>query len=274
MSRIFKLWPVLYVFLIVMMIGTPNWASYAWQIGLHVANYFPPAHADHLWSLAVEEHFYLALGLLVPVYLTRRSAWSLWPWLVGVMVMSLVLRLTGAALGASARDLQWQTQYRIDALSAGVLLALVSVQRPGLLDAILKWRPAWAVATAAGVAFLVVFNKESRVGSTFGFTVSYLTAMSFLFVVYRSGIDRWAKWPCRIIGFFGVYSYALYLWHVPVHVVAVPWLARTLHMHNIVLQMIMAYGGATIVAFLVTRAVERPSIWLRDRLFPARAHAV
>jgi peptidoglycan/LPS O-acetylase OafA/YrhL len=273
--RVFKLWPVLYTFLLAMMFFTKTpWSSYAWQIGVHVENFYPPVQATHLWSLAVEEHFYLVLGLLVPLYLARHSAWRLWPWLVSIMVLSLVLRLLGSVHGATPQDLQWQTQYRIDALSMGVLLALVSVQRPALLELVLKWRAAWAVITAAGVAFMVVFNKETWVGSTFGFTVSYLTAMSLLFVVYRSGIDRVARWPCQIIGFFGVYSYALYLWHVPVKGVAVPWLDGHLHLHNTVLDIVMAYALAIIVAFAVTRSVEWPMLWLRDRLLPARAHAV
>jgi peptidoglycan/LPS O-acetylase OafA/YrhL len=272
--RTMKLWPVLYVFLAIMMVATPaHWSLYAWQIGLHVANYFPPVQATHLWSLAVEEHFYLALGTLVPLFLKRRAAWSLWPWLAGLLVLELAARCAGAALGASGQALQWQTQYRIDALGCGVLLALISVQKPELLDRMLRHRLAWAACTILGCGFLVVFGKAEPIGATLGLTVSYLTSAAFLLLVYRSGVDRVLHWPCRVVGFFGLYSYALYIWHVPV-VKYAPLVAAKLHLQDATLRILLAYVLATAVAYAMTRLVERPALWLRDRLFPARATAV
>jgi len=270
--RVFKLWPMLYLLIAVMMLGDRDWSEYVWQCSLHLTNYFPPQHALQLWSLAVEEHFYLALGLLVPAYLRRRTAWSLWPWLTGLMVLSFVLRLIGWRLGASAQDLQWQTQYRIDALACGVLLALISVQRPQLLDRMLKFRPLMAVIVVLGCVILTVNSKASAFGETIGFSVSYLTAAAFMLLIYRSGVDRVASWPCRVIGFIGVYSYALYLWQmIALHYA--PMLSAKIHGGQVG-QVVIAYALDMVIAFIVTRMVERPAIWFRDRMFPAHATAV
>ena len=64
--RLLQLWPVLYVFLAVQaLLGAEPVGSYLWQNALHVQNYAGTSLA-HLWSLAVEEHFYLAAGRPLP----------------------------------------------------------------------------------------------------------------------------------------------------------------------------------------------------------------
>src|SRR5687767_10449228 len=129
--RLLKLWPVLYVFLAVQALAGPEpWTSYLWQNALHVQNYAGTS-LSHLWSLAVEEHYYLALAVLFPLFARRRgSPRLLASILVGVLVAALVLRIWGTAAGVSDVRLQWRTHFRVDSITAGLLLALVSVHWP------------------------------------------------------------------------------------------------------------------------------------------------
>src|SRR5215218_7268032 len=129
--RLLKLWPVLYVFLAVQAIAGPEpWTSYLWQNALHVQNYAGTS-LSHLWSLAVEEHFYLALALLFPLFARRKgSPRTLAAILVGVLVAALALRFWGAMDGVSDVRLQWRTHFRVDGIAAGLLLALISVHWP------------------------------------------------------------------------------------------------------------------------------------------------
>ena len=115
----------------------------------------------HLWSLAVEEHFYLALAVLFPLAARRRDlAAAPWPVLAGVLVAALALRFAGEAAGASDVRLQWRTHFRADALAAGVLLAAVSVHWPALFARLLRLRRLWLAVTALGIGWL------AHVGST------------------------------------------------------------------------------------------------------------
>src|SRR3954465_8545435 len=85
--RVLKLWPVLYLFLTVhALFGAEPLDSYFWQNALHVQNYAGTS-LSHLWSLAVEEHFYLVLAVLFPLFVRRRGSLRL---LAGILLGVLV----------------------------------------------------------------------------------------------------------------------------------------------------------------------------------------
>src|SRR4051812_34038425 len=151
--RLLKLWPVLYVFLAVQVLAAPEpWTSYLWQNALHLQNYAGTS-LTHLWSLAVEEHFYLALALLFPLFARRRGSPRLLAGiLVGVLVAALALRIWGSIDGVSDVRLQWRTHFRVDSLAAGVLLALVSVHWPQTFERLRTNRRLLAGVLVLGVA--------------------------------------------------------------------------------------------------------------------------
>jgi peptidoglycan/LPS O-acetylase OafA/YrhL len=260
--RALKLWPVLYVYLVVAIAlsGEP-FMSFAPQIGLHVQNYLVPSQAHHLWSLAVEEHFYLAVGLLLPMAMRKMKTGAIASVLLSLIIAALMARYAGAALGATPNDLQMQTQYRVDGLSAGVLLALVYVRCPDMFARVVKWKLAWLAVTVAGIVWLSVVSKGSWLGSTLGFSVSWITGLGFLLLTYRSGIDRWARWPSLALAFLGAYSYSLYIWHVAVAKIANGKLASL----PLPLKVLAAYGAAIAVAVVMTLIIERPILAVRDR---------
>src|SRR4051812_31178165 len=94
--RALKLWPVLFVFLAVQaLFGDQPLHSYLWQTALHVQNYAGTSIV-HLWSLAVEEHFYFVLAVLFPLAARRRlSPNVLIGVLAGVLVAALAFRFAG-----------------------------------------------------------------------------------------------------------------------------------------------------------------------------------
>jgi peptidoglycan/LPS O-acetylase OafA/YrhL len=273
--RALKLWPVLYVFLVVYAFaGSEPWQSYFWQSALHVQNYAGTSLA-HLWSLAVEEHFYLALALLFPVLARRRmSPKVLVGVLAGLLVTALALRWGGVVFGESAVRIQWRTHFRMDSLAAGVLLAAVSVHWPTAFDRMLRWRWLWAAVSAAGITWLATIGKDGAVGQTLGYTVAYLTAAAFLLLLYRAAWVPRTRWPARAVAAMGRYSYGIYIWHVLAAQLVTGWLPGMDYRTATPAAQLAKYAAAITLGVVATLVVERPMLRLRDRLVPAAARPV
>ena len=268
--RVLKLWPVLYVFLAVQAVAGPeSWTTFLWQNALHIQNYAGTS-LRHLWSLAVEEHFYLVLAVLFPCFARRRGSPRLLVGvLVGVLVAALALRIWGTTLGVSEVRLQWRTHFRVDSLAAGVLLAVVSVHWPERFDRLVRHRWLWAAMTVLGAVTLARVGKDGFFGSTVGYTVAYLTGAAFLLLLYRA---RWvgrARLLTAPMAAMGRYSYGIYIWHLfAAHtaVAAVPgleWESTT------PVAQAAKYGAAIGVGVVATVLVEKPALRLRERLVPS-----
>ncbi|WP_454718805.1 acyltransferase family protein [Caulobacter segnis] len=264
--RAFKLWPVLYIFLIVsvVMSGEP-WIGFLPQIGLHLQNYFTPSQAHHLWSLAVEEHFYLLFGAAFPLFMRKHSISSVELILVAVLVAGPVLRALGLAAGFTPVQLQIQTQFRIDALACGVLLALWSVHRVALFDKIVARKVPLTISIAIGLVFLINVSKVGHLGIVLGYTVSYITGAAFLLAIYRSGIEKIPLGIPKVLSFLGIYSYSMYIWHVAVNHILAKFLGGISQGAALAITYIAIVGGAAFVTILI----ERPMLALRDRVMPS-----
>jgi peptidoglycan/LPS O-acetylase OafA/YrhL len=272
--RLLRLWPVLYVFLAVhAVLGAEPVGSYFWQNALHVQNYAGTS-LPHLWSLAVEEHFYLLLAILFPLFARRRgSVRPLVVVLVAVLVGSLALRGIGVLAGVSDVQLQWRTHFRMDALAAGVLLAVLRVHAPAAFDRLVQRRWPLAAAAAAGVLFLATVGKIGAPGSTLGYTVAYLTGAAFLLLLHGATWVPRAGWLTRPMAALGRYSYGIYIWHVFAAELVLGWLPGVDYASFGPAAQLAKFGAAICAGVLTTVLIERPVMRLRDRLVPAAAPA-
>jgi peptidoglycan/LPS O-acetylase OafA/YrhL len=272
LRRALKLWPVLYVFLVIhAFAGAEPWNSYLWQNALHVQNYAGTS-LSHLWSLAVEEHFYLALVLLIPLLVRLRTPPGvLAAVLGGLLVAAPLLRWHAAVSGVGDLAIQWQSHLRMDSLAAGVLLAALSVYWPEVMDRALRHRGLWAVLAAAGTGWLVTIGVRGTLGLTLGYSVAYLTGAAFLLTLYRA---RWLsrlRRPAQGLAALGRYSYGIYIWHLFAAQLVTGWLPGMGFRTMTPAAQLAKYAAAIALGVLATLAVERPMLRLRDRLVPAGA---
>ncbi len=196
----------------------------------YFARFAPPQPLDHLWSLAVEEQFYLLWPwlLLLALLLLRRLGAKSVKWLA----IPTVLLATGSAIlmvalyhpGLDPTRVYEGTDTRACGLLVGAALAMLWPSREG---AKLK-RRVWVVDIAAWAGLIVVGFMIARVGQYSPFV--YKGGLGVLSVataailaagaVPGSLIGRALAWaPLR---WLGVRSYGIYLWHYPVIVLSSP----------------------------------------------------
>jgi peptidoglycan/LPS O-acetylase OafA/YrhL len=221
------------------------------------------------WSLAVEEHFYICLPLLLLLMIRRnpQSPFAALPWVfAAIAVFCLACRFwVGWSQDGNINfySCVFPTHLRIDGLMFGVLICYFKRYQPRVFDWMASWPGSWVVIAAA-VALLSMFPVESRHMHTWGFTVLYI---AFGFVVAKTVAFEGAR-PVRMLSSLlariGVYSYSIYLWHMFFVWKVLP------HFH-IARPMLLYWTtvvGAILFGIAAAKAIEIPALHVRDRLFP------
>jgi peptidoglycan/LPS O-acetylase OafA/YrhL len=175
-----------------------------------------PLPVGHLWSLAIEEQFYVVWPLVV--FALRPPA--LRQVCIAIMVGSLVLRCAAVSAGVRPPTVYVFTLTRMDALAAGALVALIFRERRRRISGV-QLLGANGAALAALIALTYTRDWLSSEGA--GMNTIGFTALAILFGAWVLGA-RTASPTTRagsflhssILRFFGRYSYALYVFHVPV----------------------------------------------------------
>jgi peptidoglycan/LPS O-acetylase OafA/YrhL len=206
--------------------GGASWEGLMSQV-FYFANYFQIYFADAgsqpegtgiLWSLAVEEHFYIVFPIVVFLVFrlagTRRTLLALF---VSLIVVALVWRLWLVTHGAGELRTYYATDTRFDSILFGCVLAVwrnparPQVESPRTQMAWSEW-----LAVVAGGALLLstILYREAHFRESVRYTLQGIALMPIFYYAIRypsSGPFRLLN--TRVLARIGVLSYGIYLLH-------------------------------------------------------------
>jgi peptidoglycan/LPS O-acetylase OafA/YrhL len=225
----------------------------------------------HLWSLAVEEHYYIFWPLLLAMLHRRRAALKV---LVGLCVAVVLWRLflfqacyigqePGPAGGICGQFVAYRnykgTDTRLDSIAWGALVAMLAASTWRVqLAQLLGSRAVQIVALGALLLTFMIRNNEFREVWRYSIQGIALSVLIPAVIGTQSPLRTLLELPLFV--WIGRLSYSLYLWHwgsvtfadwaFPAHDFA--WLA-------------CAVGVTCLGAGFSYYAIERPMIGLRRR---------
>ena len=236
-----------------------------------------------LWSLSVEEHFYLAWPALV----RRVSNWGIVAVASGIVLVSPVFRLVcfyhspGARMGDSNCSLY--TWNMADGLASGAIIAVLVRETHGSREALRKICLAVAAMATALAAAGLPFGLATRMtptGAALQFSLANLSFTVLLCSFLLLGTSQW-KWLVtpRPMRFFGDISYGLYLIHLlgfwafdAVLSYTHPSLLASFGPFEYVwFRFLCGATLAVVAAYLSRWYFEEPFLRLKSRLTPSRA---
>jgi peptidoglycan/LPS O-acetylase OafA/YrhL len=279
LRRAFRIWPPMYIVLLILMIPFVNGltqtpvtlASLAAQFFQYTNYYVIVASDAHLipgacpmWSLAVEEHFYLMfpIGLL---FLLRRNDYlrtaKILLAICGLVLLWRCVLVFGYGVGEGYTFLATDT--RLDSILYGCVLGIWA--NPALDKQVLqKTERFWKGAVLAGFALLLFtfLYRDPRFRETLRYSLQGLALAPLFFAAIRYShwpLFRWLNTP--LMRGMGLISYTFYLIHITAlafveRYVDGPWIVHA------------SLGFLLSVAFSVAMCllVERHMAALRHRL--------
>ena len=230
LRRTYRILPPMYVTIVIVSIlawfhivaGPVKWKGIA-LTSIFFTNYLfmfkldlPPEGLTTLWSLAVEEHFYLLFPLVFLFMVSRRTR-RLWQ-TVSIAISCLLVLIWRVYLiyflhrpTGNIGRIYLYTDTRIDSILFGCLLAVS-------INPIIDELPEWILENAGKLALLgmaiMAFSltyRDELFRDTFRYSLQGISLMLvFLFVVAapESGWVRWLEHP--VLKYVGRRSYVLY----------------------------------------------------------------
>jgi peptidoglycan/LPS O-acetylase OafA/YrhL len=251
---------------------------------LFFANWYGPLHPGqgsmtHLWSLSVEEQFYLVW----PFVIWRRSATQVRLLCVSIAVLSLCIRVWMLHVGSPTEAIYQFSISRMDALALGGAAA-ATMRMPLIAQHIWARRRVMfasaLIVLLVGAALTGGYAAANPTTMSLGYTLLALDFAAIILLAACADTSRGPGW-IRFLGLpwmrnIGKYSYSMYLLHVPLHLLVGLRVIQALGFdQNAPLIVNIAYlllGTALsyIAAAATYRLIERPFLRLKKQFAPLK----
>ncbi len=270
--RFTRLAPVLYLMLVIgFLLALPFHGRELLWHATFLTNFYAMVHdqwpgpASHLWSLSVQEQFYV-LWPFVILAIPRR-------WLpVALLAMfagAFGYRYWATASGASDFARWLMLPGVIDSFALGALVSCWKAS-PGRIP-VMSGRLGWVVAAAALTCYVIArLMRYSTFQSPFLALTETFENVFLAWVMLRT-IEGWPGvvgklFESRVLVYIGKVSYGIYVFHVLVHVVVGPWLDQIGLQPFVFARALVLCAISVGVATLSWIWIEQPlTTWIRKR---------
>ncbi len=284
--RVLRIFPLYYAVLVVVLLilprmgiqtGIPDSGPYFW---VYASNFYFARYGwgvnflSHLWTLAIEEQFYFLWPLILYFARTLEGFRKglLWAF-VGVSMLRIILHFCGMSYSA----LFFSSATHCDGLLLGGYLALSirstssgawkGLRPPRFLAAILIVA-AYLLTNYDG--FGAQWEQSSIVSIGRNFIALPLLAILFMWLIYAAIGNRKTRivrfFSHRVLRWFGKYSYALYILHVPLAFFVLISPPGWISSHRIVAEVelfFLYFGTCSLAAFLSWHLYEKHFLRLK-----------
>jgi len=266
--RFYRLMPPLALFLVVYCLVAPlvwpdledvysdSLVSLLYLADYGIAFFDSPDTLLHMWSLSVEEHFYLVWPVVL-LWLARRcSPGTLWRSIAALFVLGWAWRVLWVLLGQEFYEVFFRFDTRSTGLLLGSMLAALAMDQHALLARMqthlprLMWLP-------LAVPLLMVFEWGDMGAMVWGLTVVEVAALVVLVAVLPAQGLVYEMLTAPSLVYIGKLSYGIYLWHYPV----VRWLRAEFAWPVAV---VLGFAISTALAALSFYTIERWALRRRD----------
>jgi peptidoglycan/LPS O-acetylase OafA/YrhL len=217
-----------------------------------------PRGFSHLWSLSIEEQFYLLWPGLLLILLRCRTK----PMVLILISATLAALSAGLPLLADHYSRLYRgTDFRLQEFLAGSIIAQLYVT--GIIKRDIVQSPAFMLLISAAIGFFVywLLALTNRAEFLFNGWYTLTSVASSVLVAACIFVDKGLPKTLlanRVLVYIGRRSYALYLWHFP--------LSYWLRDLDLIPQVLLATALSFAFAEVSYRLVELPALRLKDRL--------
>jgi peptidoglycan/LPS O-acetylase OafA/YrhL len=235
--------------------------------------------SGHTWSLAVEEHFYFLLPLLLWLLISRNQGLedpfhSIPMVCLALGIVCLSLRVyTCMYVEYGVFSHHYPTHLRLDSLFFGVFLSyLFHFHQEKLSLWMQKNRWVCLIISVLLLSTMYVWGFSDFVMNTFGFTWVYLGYGGLLlYFVYHIHVEKcWIVFRWFFGGgvWIGRFSYGIYLWHLAVQFHGTKVLMSCWNVEEYSITTFWVYViGSILMGALMTYLIEKPFLKLRNQMY-------
>ena len=276
--RALRILPPYYALLILLLVLRSASAAFVGLSFIYLANMtnFFGVICDYgpLWSLAVEEHYYI----LWPTVVHKVSRRGLAVVSAAIVVLTPVLRATSFALGYR-NGLDWYTWFVADGLAAGSLLAIAlrsGIPRKQVRNLAFSLVAVALLMVAIGRPFGIM-TRTRILGAGLQYTTITIMCAGILLLTLLAGTSAARRIVnLRPLRFLGYLSYGLYLYHLLAFRIydsifrrfAPGLLPTSGHFELVLLKFLLAGAAAVAFSYLSRRFYEERFLRMKDSLVP------